>query len=197
MESNVTNEIENTLNSNKPYLTAKIKLTMAVTREAFTDYLGDTLQKSLESCGVDCSWLSTVNLAVYDEASEERLVGLKSEIQALFNETLSSMQRPYQAVDKLNKQYVAIRDAKNPNKALQAERLAALTEKIEALQAEAKSFVPAFMNARRAEEYFRTIPTAYREQSTEAFFVSYRFLLRTNLWNPSTDTLNEAIAQFS
>jgi hypothetical protein len=117
---------------------------------------------------------------VFDEKVYETLVVFKQEIQNVFNATLTAYQKPYRSVSKLNDQYIMERDV---SKRLPDEKkLENIQKNIDILLQEAEDNKPAFMRARRSEEYFRAIPEAYRTQNPKLWALVEKDMLRTQLW---------------
>ena len=194
--------IQEVLNKNKPYAYPEITVTKAVTREDFITYLSNTLSSSLASCGAEFEGLVTKDYTSYNEASYELLTEQKALIQSVFDATLTQVQKPLRSIDKISKQYVDVRDsAKNNTKDgltdAAVARLANLTKEQDAHRAVSREWFAKFLPARRAEEYMRVFPAAYKDGSDEAFLAAFTQVLRTDIWNPNTDTFNEAVTRFA
>ena len=193
MNNTLSLEIQDVINLCKPYGHPAIVVQDGITSESFVDYLYDALYRSLLTCGLDESFLTDNDPTRYSGGVHASLIGLRTHILSLFDETLTARTKPYRQVDKLAKQYSDIRDSRNPSKA----RMEALMIQIEELREEAISHMPDFMKARLAEEYTRPFLDVYDDQTTASLMVCFKALLRTSVWNPATDTFTEAVEKFS
>lgn len=93
----------------------------------------------------------------------EALEAVKAAIQEEFDSALRTYQAHFVAVTKLNKQYIQVRDSKNPS----TKRMDDIQEQIDAEMAAARVDERAFLTARHKEEVFRVIPEAYQNPATQ------------------------------
>jgi hypothetical protein len=153
-----------------------------LTRSTVNYLIANLTPDSLNSCGFnEYDNFGNRDFRTFSQDNLDFLITLKSEIQNSFNETLKSLQSATKAAEKASIQVYVLEHAKEkkPQKVIDA----AVEDELCAreLQAEAKE---EFMLARRAEEYFRVIPSVYESMNIDAALWGILMTLRTDGYNP-------------
>lgn len=191
---NIRDAVQTTLNLRKHHAAAVITVRDGITLNEFAAHVIHMAHVALHTCHVNIPELRSINLQEVSAATSEQLEAIKQDvIQAHFDTVLKLYQHPLKGIDKLNKQYMSIRDSKNPSKA----RLEVLAQEISKLHAEAQATFPAVLNARRAEETFRAIPAAYARQSIEGWNEALKLMLLADGYNPEKFMLADTVRKFT
>lgn len=155
----LTDALAARLNQDKAHDAAPVTL---VERITYSDLVDAIMHEVYTVIGSDLLPAS----AHWDGASpmlKADLDAAKATIQEEFDSTLRTYQAHFVEVGKLNKQYIQVRDSKNPS----AKRMDDIQEQIDAEMAAARVDERAFLTARHKEEVFRLIPTSYKDPATQ------------------------------
>lgn len=191
---NIKDVVQATLNRYKHHAAGIIIVRDDITLGEFAAHVLHMAHVALHTCNVNIPELRTLNFHPVTEATADDLDFIKKDIiQAKFDAVLKIYQRPLKDIEKLDKQYVSIRDSKNPSKA----RLEVLADETAALHAESRAAFPAVLNARRAEETFRAIPAAYRNQTVDSWNTALSLMLLADGYNPDKFILADSVRKFA
>lgn len=155
----LTDALATRLNRDKAHDALPVNLVEGITYSALVGAIMHEVRKVVGSELLPTS-------ARWDGFSLNRQAALdaaKAAIQEEFDSALRTYQAHFVVVGKLNKQYIQVRDSKNPS----AKRLNDIQEQIDAEMAAARVDERAFLTARHKEEVFRLIPAAYQDPSTQ------------------------------
>lgn len=147
---------------------------------------GTVIPESLASCGYTLpdEYHTHVQDSLLKQDAEflELLHSIKADIQVRFNETLLAYQQKIQQANKKNEHELRqALQAKNVNQG----RIDKINEELAQLMAEARTLKEPFMDARRLEEYFRTIPSTYQHLTRQSVNDSLRRCTYVDYYNPT------------
>lgn len=157
---------------------------------------GTVIPESLASCGyaLPNEYYTYVQETFLNQDPEflDLLNSIKADIQVRFNETLSAYQQKIQQANKKNEHELRqALQAKNVNQT----RIEQINEELAQLMADARQLKEPFMDARRLEEYFRTIPATYQHLTRQSVNAALRRCTYVDCYNPTitVSTLHKRI----